>query len=153
MKALCRQPLKRRSRNLLYDLHNRFHRPTGNDLRRDRWDYCAVRRGSGPAAISPKPPVPEELERRRRLDLNGIGKLKAGQVTDVDGASIMYTYNVAGVQYSASQNIVGLQAFVPENAVSVIGPAGVKFDPRNPANSIVVCEEWSGLQRAKIRQA
>ena len=31
------------------------------------------------------------------------------------------------------------------------GPATVKYSPRNPANSIVICEEWSGL-RAGGRQ-
>jgi hypothetical protein len=29
--------------------------------------------------------------------------------------------------------------------MALLGPALVKFDPRNPANSIVICEEWSGL--------
>jgi hypothetical protein len=98
-------------------------------------------------------PSPEELERLRRLELNSIGKLKAGQVTDVDGAVILYSYNVAGVEYSASQDVGTLQEFVPDNPASILGPAGVKFDPRNPANSMVVCEEWSGLQRVKVRRS
>jgi len=41
---------------------------------------------------------------------------------------------------------MSLQALLPSNPMSVIGPAQVKFDPRNPANSIVLCEEWSGLR-------
>jgi hypothetical protein len=40
-----------------------------------------------------------------------------------------------------------LEALLPEDQMSMIGPALVKFDPRNPANSIVLCEDWSGLRR------
>ena len=70
-------------------------------------------------------------------------------VADPDGPLIMYSYTVAGVQYSASQNVLALQSLVPGDAAALLGPTGVKFDPRNPANSIVVCEQWSGLQRVK----
>ena len=98
-------------------------------------------------------PSPADRERLRRLELNNIGKLKAGQVVDFvvdpDGPLIMYSYTVAGVQYSASQNVLALQSLVPGDAAALLGPTGVKFDPRNPANSIVVCEQWSGLQRVK----
>ena len=30
--------------------------------------------------------------------------------------------------------------------LSGLGPVAVKYDPRNPANSIVLAEEWSGLR-------
>jgi hypothetical protein len=33
--------------------------------------------------------------------------------------------------------------------LSDLGPVSVKYDPRNPANSIVVSEEWSGLRLGK----
>jgi len=91
--------------------------------------------------------APEELERRRRLTINGKGKLGDGEIIDFEGASIVYSYSVAGVGYTAAQDVMTLEALLPEDQMSMIGPALVKFDPRNPANSIVLCEDWSGLRR------
>lgn len=88
----------------------------------------------------------EELERLRRLTVNGKGKLGDGEIVDFEGAAIVYSYTVGGVGYTAAQDVMSLEALLPSNHMSVIGPALVKFDPRNPANSIVVCEEWSGLR-------
>jgi hypothetical protein len=34
-------------------------------------------------------------------------------------------------------------------SAALAGPAIVKYIPRNPANSIVICEEWSGLRARK----
>jgi hypothetical protein len=90
-------------------------------------------------------PSPEEIEKGRRTALNATGKLGDGEVIDVQGVAIVYSYAVAGVGYTASQDVAALEALLPENTMTVIGPALVKFDPRNPANSIVLCEEWSGL--------
>jgi hypothetical protein len=33
--------------------------------------------------------------------------------------------------------------------LSTIGPVSVKYDARNPANSIVLAENWSGLRGTK----
>lgn len=90
-------------------------------------------------------PAPDDLERRRRRHIYAIGKLGDGEITDVDGNTILYTYQVAGVSYEASQEVGTLEARLPPNRMSAIGPASIRFDPRNPANSIVICEEWSGL--------
>ena len=90
--------------------------------------------------------TPEERERLRRLRVNGSGKLGDGEIVDFEGAAIVYSYTVGGVGYTAAQDVMSLQALLPSNPMSVIGPALVKFDPRNPANSIVLCEEWSGLR-------
>jgi len=38
---------------------------------------------------------------------------------------------------------------LPADRMSMVGPASVKYDPRNPANSIVLCEQWSGLRGKK----
>ena len=88
----------------------------------------------------------EERERLRRLTVNGKGKLSDGEIVDFEGAAIVYSYTVGGVGYTAAQDVMSLEALLPSNHMSVIGPALVKFDPRNPANSIVLCEEWSGLR-------
>ena len=71
-----------------------------------------------------------------------------GEIVDVEtaSASIVYSYNVAGVTYTASQDLSALQSRLPPDVMTMAGPVSVKFDPRNPANSIVLCEEWSGLR-------
>jgi hypothetical protein len=92
-----------------------------------------------------RPPA-EELERRRRLSLNNVGKMADAMVLDVLESTIEYSYDVRGVGYTATQDVSMLQERLPEHRISVAGPAAVKYDPRNPANSIVICEDWSGLR-------
>jgi hypothetical protein len=98
-----------------------------------------------------KTPTPEELERCRRLKIHHEGKMGDGEIIDVDPALITYSYSVAGMEYTASQDIVELQAALPPGAMSLVGPVRIKFDPRNPANSIVLCEQWSGLRQTAPR--
>lgn len=89
--------------------------------------------------------TPAERERRRRLALNAAGRIAHGEIVECDGGAVSFRYFVAGVEYVAWQDVSGLEAFVPGDGAAMVGPAGVKFDPRNPADSIVVCEEWSGV--------
>jgi hypothetical protein len=93
-------------------------------------------------------PTPDEVERRRRGVLHREGKMGDGEIVDVEtsSASIVYSYSVAGVTYTASQDMSALQSWLPPDVMTMVGPVSVKFDPRNPANSIVLCEEWSGLR-------
>jgi hypothetical protein len=93
-------------------------------------------------------PTPDEIERRRRGTINRDGKMGDGEIVDVETASalIAYSYSVAGVTYTASQDLSALQQLLPPDVMTMVGPVSVKFDPRNPANSIVLCEEWSGLR-------
>ena len=95
-------------------------------------------------------PTPEEIERLRRLGIHRTGKMGDGEIVDVDGASIAYSYTVAGVLYTTSQDASTLQANLPVDRMSLVGPVLVKFDPRNPANSIVVAEQWSGLREGRL---
>jgi hypothetical protein len=90
---------------------------------------------------------PEEVERRRRLGVNGRGKLGDGEVTEIEQNTLFYSYSVSGVSYTAAQDLFTIEELLPEDRMSAIGPVLIKFDPRNPANSIVICEEWSGFQR------
>ena len=92
-------------------------------------------------------PTAEELERRRRGTIHQTGKMGDGQIVDIEGATIIYSYSVAGVVYTASQDTTALQEVLPPAPHNLFGPVVVKFNPRNPANSIVVCEEWSGLRQ------
>jgi hypothetical protein len=100
--------------------------------------------------------TPEQRERERRQRLTTIGRITDGTVLDFHhtdanshpGAQLLiYTYDVGGVSYECSQDIGALQSRVvlPSNQVGL--PASVRYDPRNPADSIVVAEEWSGLRR------
>ena len=94
-------------------------------------------------------PGPEEIERRRRLAVNRTGKLGAGQIVDIDGHLILYSYVVAGVQNSTSQDVSSIETLMPVDRMQILGPVGIKFNPRIPANSIVICEEWSGIGRRR----
>jgi hypothetical protein len=90
----------------------------------------------------------EELERRRRQLVHRNGKLGDGEIIDVNGTTILYSYYIAGVNYTTSQDIGSLNISLLADRMSVIGPVSIRFLPGNPANSIVVCEEWSGLRNS-----
>ena len=58
-------------------------------------------------------PTPEEIERLRRLTVHREGKLGDGEILDVEGSSIVYSYSVAGVVYTASQDATTLEEKLP----------------------------------------
>jgi hypothetical protein len=89
--------------------------------------------------------TPEERERRRRAWLTAAGKMGDATLVEVRETLLFYSYDVRGVEYTASQDISTLGENAPAG-YSVSGPVSVKYDARNPANSIVVAEEWSGLR-------
>jgi hypothetical protein len=93
-------------------------------------------------------PTAAELERRRRIALHSRGKMGDANLLEFREQVVFYTYDIAGVEYSACQDLAGLEPLLPADRWSTIGPACIKYDPRNPANSIVLCEQWSGLRTA-----
>ena len=93
-------------------------------------------------------PTPAELERRRRNDLHARGKMGDANLLEYREHVVFYSYAIGGVEYTACQDVGDLQSLLPSDRWSAIGPASIKYDPRNPANSIVLCEEWSGLRTA-----
>lgn len=93
---------------------------------------------------------PEKRERRRRLLVNRVGRLGDALITEATDALVFYTYSVNGVEYSASQDIAALRELLPDEPGRLVGVAHLKYSPKNPANSILICEEWSGL-RVKSR--
>lgn len=102
---------------------------------------------------------PTEKERRRRSLVNARGRLTDGVVTDVDvpagGGSkglIHYTYRIGGVEYSAAQDISDLAGSIESDPSKIVGAVNVKYHTRNPFNSIVICEGWSGLRRRAASQ-
>ena len=89
---------------------------------------------------------PKDKEKRRRQSVNLYGRLGDATITEVLENTIFYSYSVGGVTYTASQDISQLQEQMPADWEKLIGPVSLKYAPRNPANSIIVCEEWSGLR-------
>lgn len=99
------------------------------------------------------PPLkPEEAERRRRDGLLGSGKIGDCEITDVDGDIITYTYSVSGVIYTVAQDAAAMARRLPEDRMRMVGPASVRYDTRNPFNSIVICEAWSGIRLRTARR-
>ncbi len=99
-------------------------------------------------------PSAEEIERRRRERLALTGRITDGVIVDAKNLSgedsvsptpevLVYSYRLAGVTYNCAQDVSRL-------ADRVLGfrldqPIQIRYDPRNPGNSILVSESWSGL--------
>src|SRR5580692_5748941 len=90
--------------------------------------------------------TPEKRERKRRLNVNRLGRLGDALITEATESVIYYTYSIRGVQYTASQDVTALREKLPAEPERLIGVASLKYAPKNPANSILICEEWSGLR-------
>ena len=103
--------------------------------------------------------TPAERERLRRLAVNAKGRLTDGvlveapygQGTAPDSGLLFFKYNVAGVEYTAAQDVSTLVDQADAATLRTGTIASVKYDPRKPSNSIVVCEQWRGLPNAKSR--
>lgn len=114
-----------------------------------------------------------EAERERRSYLNRVGRIVDGQVLEmVEGSAepagssagglfgkrraektrnlrhkmLLYTYSISGVTYEAAQDISGLEEQACLERVVAGQPVGVKYDPANPSNSILIADDWSGLR-------
>jgi len=95
-----------------------------------------------------------DYERERREFLDRGGRIIDGTVIDVAELNpdepnaqqlLIYNYDVAGVQYEASQDVTHLRQYVDLHNCRIGVPTSVKYDPQNPGNSMVVSERWSGL--------
>jgi hypothetical protein len=115
----------------------------------------------GYALLSRKNKQPtEDIERKRRTELAHGGRIIDGNVIDVleleDDVTgqqmvlLVYTYDVAGVTYEASQDVTHLRQFIDLYSCRLGLPASAKYDPHNPGDSIVIAETWSGLRKAAI---
>ncbi len=100
--------------------------------------------------------TPEQRERARRQRLAKIGRICDGTVLDVQEISanghgpqhlIIYSYDIGGVSYEASQDITQLKQFFDIASFKLGLPSSVKYDPHNPGNSIVIAEAWTGIRR------
>jgi len=102
---------------------------------------------------SRKTPAQRERERREKVSL--IGRLTDGTLLDVreteeaglERQFLIYSYNVAGVEYECSQEVTDLRPFINLHSCRLGLPASVKYDPHNPGNSVVASETWMGLRK------
>ena len=103
-----------------------------------------------------KPKSPDEVERERRAWLDRIGRITDGTVIDVqemqpDGRKpatfLIFHYDVAGVSYEASQDVTYLRQRINLHSCRLGLPTSVKYDSRNPGNSMVIAEGWMGLRQ------
>jgi hypothetical protein len=122
-----------------------------------------------------KPEDPEAAERRRRFQLNQVGRIVEGLVVELvetpasaplesspglfsrrapaplnDGPGrlrrlIRYSYSISGVTYETAQDVTGLEERLCLERLAAGQPASVKYDPSNPSNSILVADDWSGI--------
>ncbi len=107
------------------------------------WVYVRLRRRKSPA----------ELERLRRLAVNRCGRITVARVLELREAKgpqgtprlLFYTYEVAGVTYEAAQDISGIPGLKAKMADLAGQTASLKYDTKKPTNSIIACEDWSGL--------
>src|SRR5450432_3879497 len=63
----------------------------------------------------------------------------------ISGVALLAVWRV---HYTASQDISALRDHLPDTPDRLGGMANMKYAAQNPANSILVCEEWSGLRAA-----
>jgi hypothetical protein len=91
--------------------------------------------------------TPEERERHRCALLVAAGKITDAALVEIRDVLVFYSYSVRGVEYTASQDISRFSNN-PSVDFSCVIAMSVKYDPRNPANSIVLAEAWSGLRAA-----
>jgi hypothetical protein len=88
-----------------------------------------------------------QRERKRRLAIHLNGRMGDATIIDVRDCILFYSYEVRGVAYATSQDATEFRHLLPPET-SILGcPVGMKYVSNNPANSIVICEEWSGLRQ------
>lgn len=108
------------------------------------------------ALLKRKPQTADDLERQRREWLNTVGRITDGTVIDVQeittkinrpATMLIYQYDVAGVSYEASQDVTYLRQWINLHSCRLGLPTSVKYDSRNPGNSMVIAEGWMGLRQ------
>ena len=103
----------------------------------------------------------EQQEFERRSELAHGGRIIDGNIVDVQELEddvtsrqmilLIYSYDVAGVTYEASQDVTHLRQFIDLYSCRLGLPASIRYDPHNPGDSIVISETWSGLRKPAIR--
>lgn len=107
-----------------------------------------------------RPRDPEELERRRREYLSRVGRIVEGEILEIlespavavahtgrngKRSLVCYTYAISGVTYETAQDVTGFEERACLKQLITGQPASVKYDPQSPGNSMLIAEDWSGL--------
>jgi len=92
---------------------------------------------------------PDEKERARRIFLGTQGRVSEAEITDVQGELVGYSYQVGGVTYHVVQDLAPFRHLMPRDPSLLLGPALIRYSRANPANSIILSEEWSGIRMAR----
>jgi hypothetical protein len=85
----------------------------------------------------------KDTEAARRALLLRTGRIGEGTILDVsvtdsnEITQVFYTYNVNGVEYESSQTLDAAQLQRPSDYYPG-APITVRYNPRQPANSVVV---------------
>lgn len=100
---------------------------------------------------------PDEKERQRRFAVNRNGRIASGEVVDIvdqelapNGARrrfLHYRYTVGAVDFAACQDVTLISERIGDDPRGIVGAVAVKYHNKNPYNSIIVCEDWSGFRR------
>jgi len=111
---------------------------------------------AGYSLLRRKPRNVDDLEHQRRTWLNTVGRITDGTVIDVQeittalnrpATMLIYQYDVAGVSYEASQDVTYLRQWINLQSCRLGLHTSVKYDSRNPGNSMVIAEGWMGLRQ------
>ena len=89
---------------------------------------------------------PREREKRRRLHVGRHGRMCEAFITEASPEIIHFKYTISGAEYTASQDVTDLGSLLPDNPEALIGFVYLKYLLNNPANSVLLSEEWSGLK-------
>jgi hypothetical protein len=123
-----------------------------------------------------RPRDPEQAERKRRARVNQVGRIVEGYVLEIfevplevtasttkftsfrrkkapatpgeNGSRklVRYSYSISGVTYEAAQDLTDLEERACLERLVNGQHVSVKYEPSNPSNSILVADDWSGLQ-------
>jgi hypothetical protein len=96
---------------------------------------------------------PDEIERLRRMNVNACGRIIQGRIVEVAepqpngpaGPVLLYDYEVAGVTYEAAQDLSALPEIAAAAPYLPGQTTNIKYDPKQPTNSILACEAWCGI--------
>jgi hypothetical protein len=94
-----------------------------------------------------------QRERRRRETIHRNGRMGDAYIIDVRDSVIYYSYELRGVAYTTSQDASDFRGRLPADSSLLVGPVGIKYLPGDPANSIVICEEWNGLRQGPVEES
>ncbi len=95
--------------------------------------------------------TPEEKERLRLETLLKNSRSIEGMLTDSVEHLLYFTYEVRGVTYHAAQDVSAIEGADPVRFGNLLGPITVRYSTTNPANSMVLSQNWSGLERNEIK--